>query len=88
MAKKGGGGGAGNTHHAYRKVGVLNAAKRNKLAPSQFAGPHKSYPVPDANHARNALARVSQAVKAGRMSASQAAKIRAKARRVLARTKS
>ncbi len=37
----------------------LNAAKRNALAPSTFAGPHRSYPIPDASHARNALARSS-----------------------------
>lgn len=40
--------------------GVMNAATRNGLADSQFAGPDRSFPVNDANHARNALARVSQ----------------------------
>jgi hypothetical protein len=48
----------------------LTAAKRKKLPRSSFALPGKgegpqgkgagSYPIPDASHARNALARVSQ----------------------------
>jgi len=38
----------------------LTAAKRNKLPGSTFAGPDRSYPIPDASHARNALARASQ----------------------------
>ena len=38
----------------------LNAKKRNALPGSDFAGPDNSYPINDANHARNALARASQ----------------------------
>lgn len=48
----------------------LTAKQRNKLPRSSFALPGKgegksgkgsgSYPIPDASHARNALARVSQ----------------------------
>lgn len=38
----------------------LTAKKRNALATSSFAGPDRSYPINDANHARNALSRVSQ----------------------------
>lgn len=38
----------------------LTAAKRKKIPTSSFAGPDRSYPVNDASHARNALARVSQ----------------------------
>lgn len=41
-------------------MAILTTAKRKKLAPSQFAGPDRSYPIPDANHARNALARAAQ----------------------------
>ncbi len=38
----------------------LTTQKRNNLPTSSFAEPGKrKYPVPDANHARNALARVS-----------------------------
>lgn len=39
----------------------LTTKQRNKLPPSAFADPEdRAYPVPDASHARNALARVSQ----------------------------
>lgn len=38
----------------------LTAKKRNALPKKSFAGPDRSYPIPDASHARNALARVSQ----------------------------
>lgn len=38
----------------------LKAASRNKLPGKDFAGPDRSYPIEDKNHARNALARVSQ----------------------------
>ena len=38
----------------------LTTAERNAIPPEDFAGPNKSYPINDDNHARNALARVSQ----------------------------
>lgn len=38
----------------------LTAKKRNALPAKAFAGPDRSYPIADASHARNALARVSQ----------------------------
>lgn len=38
----------------------LTAARRNALPSKSFAGPDRSYPIEDASHARNALARVSQ----------------------------
>lgn len=38
----------------------LTAAGRKKIKASNFAGPDRSYPIEDASHARNALARVSQ----------------------------
>jgi hypothetical protein len=38
----------------------LKAATRNALPAKDFAGPARSYPIEDASHARNALARVSQ----------------------------
>lgn len=64
-------------------MSVLSAAARKRLKPSQFAGPNGSYPVPDASHAANAKARATQAVKAGRLSPAAAARIKAKANRVL-----
>ncbi len=38
----------------------LTGKERNKLPASDFAGPSRSFPVNDKNHARNALARASQ----------------------------
>ncbi len=38
----------------------LSAKRRNALPTSTFAGPDRSYPIPDASHARNALARAGQ----------------------------
>ena len=38
----------------------LTAKRRNALPASTFAGPDRSYPIPDASHAVNALARASQ----------------------------
>ena len=61
----------------------LTARKRKSLPDSAFAGPGRSYPVEDKSHAANAKARATQAVKAGRMSKAQAAKIKAKANRKL-----
>ena len=64
-------------------MSVLTTAKRKSLPASQFAGPDRSYPIPDASHAANAKARASQAVNEGRMSEDQKAKIDAKANKVL-----
>lgn len=61
----------------------LTTKARKALPKSSFAGPGRSYPVPDKSHAANAKARATQAVKAGRMSPAQKAKIDAKANRVL-----
>lgn len=42
-------------------MSVLTTKQRKRMASSTFAIPEtKSYPIPDASHARNALARVSQ----------------------------
>lgn len=38
----------------------LDAKHRNALPDSAFAGPHRSFPINNPNHARNALARASQ----------------------------
>lgn len=54
----------------------LTAKKRNALPASTFAGPDRSYPIPDASHARNALARASQ-----HATSALKAKIRAKVKR-------
>lgn len=61
----------------------LTSRARGKLPGKDFAGPNRSYPVPDKSHAANAKARASQAVNAGRMSPSTEAKIDARANKVL-----
>jgi hypothetical protein len=38
----------------------LTTQGRKHIASKNFAGPARSYPIQDASHARNALARVSQ----------------------------
>lgn len=57
----------------------LSSGQRKALPASDFAGPDRSYPVPDKAHARDAKARASEAVNAGRMSNATEAKIDAKA---------
>ena len=54
----------------------LTAKRRNALPAKTFAGPDRSYPIPDASHARNALARASQ-----HASPALKAKIKAKVRK-------
>lgn len=38
----------------------LTSKARNQLPASSFAGPDRSYPIENASHARNALARAAQ----------------------------
>jgi len=66
----------------------LTAAARKKLPASTFAGPGRSYPVNDRAHAANAKARATQQVKKGNLSPAAAAKIRARANKVLGKGKS
>jgi hypothetical protein len=62
----------------------LTSSARNRIPSSKFGEPGKrKYPMPDRSHAANAKARATQQVKAGRLSSSEAAKIRAKANRIL-----
>lgn len=62
----------------------LSTKKRDKLARSDFGLPgRRAYPMPDASHARNALARASQERHEGRLSSGQYRKIVSKAHRVL-----
>ncbi len=62
----------------------LTSKKRNALPAAQFAGPDRSYPIPDASHAANAKARATQQVAKGNLAPSTAAKIKAAANRKLA----
>lgn len=62
----------------------LSASQRSGIPASQFGMPKsRKYPMPDASHAANAKARATQMVKAGKLSPNSAAKIRAKANRIL-----
>ncbi len=54
----------------------LDAKTRKRIPKSKFAEPEKrKYPIEDKAHARNAKARASQAVGAGRMSKAEEARI-------------
>ena len=65
-------------------MAVLKAATRNKIPSGEFVLPgSRKYPMPDRSHAANAKARATQMVKRGKLSAGSAAKIRAKANRIL-----
>jgi len=61
----------------------LTTKARNSLPKSDFAGPDRSYPVNDKNHARNAKARASEMENKGKLSKSAESKIDAKANKVL-----
>lgn len=65
----------------------LTAKTRKALPKAAFAGPNRTYPVPDKAHAANAKARATQAVKAGRISAAEKSRIDAKANKVLGKRK-
>lgn len=60
----------------------LSAAQRRKMPASEFAGPNRSFPVNDANHARAALSMLHNAPPAAR------ARIRAAAEKKLGKSKS
>ncbi len=65
----------------------MKAATRNALPDSAFGIPsERKYPENDRPHAANAKARATQQVAAGNLSPSTAAKIKAKAARVLGKT--
>ena len=62
----------------------LKASTRNSLPSSKFGMPgSRKYPMPDKSHAANAKARATQQVSKGNLSPASAAKIRAKANRIL-----
>ena len=62
----------------------LSSGARNALPKSKFGEPgERKYPMPDKSHAANAKARASQQEAKGNLSASEKAKIDAKANRVL-----
>lgn len=65
-------------------MALIKTPARNRMKSSTFGLPgEKKYPMPDKAHAANAKARATQMVKRGKLSSSQAAKIRAKANSIL-----
>ena len=64
-------------------MSILTAKVRKGLKKSQFAGPDRSYPIPDRAHAANAKSRATQMVEKGKLSKALAVKIKAKANKVL-----
>jgi hypothetical protein len=68
-------------------MATLTTKQRKALKSNQFAGPDRSYPVPDKAHARNAKARASQMERRGIISESTKEKIDAKANKVLKKGK-
>lgn len=64
----------------------LTTADRNKLPSSEFAGPGRSFPIPDKSHAVQAERMVGRSEKAGNISSSQAAAIKAKAKKKLGKS--
>jgi len=81
-----------------QKMAKLNAAARKKIPKSEFGLPEKvgkegknragkgAYPMPDKAHAANAKARATQMVNKGKLSAASAAKIKAKANKILGKS--
>lgn len=66
----------------------LKTSTRNGLQSSVFGLPgERKYPMPDRSHAVNAKARATQMLNKGKLSASSASKIRAKANKVLGTSK-
>lgn len=60
----------------------MSAKTRKKLPASKFAGPNRSFPITDKNHAKAALIDVGRAKG---LTGSEKAKIRARARGLLAK---
>lgn len=62
----------------------LSTATRKRIPASEFGLPgSRKYPMPNRSHAIDAKARATQMVKVGKLSPDSAAKIRAKANRLL-----
>jgi hypothetical protein len=70
--------------NSLRDTMKLSSKARDKMPKSKFAEPgKKAYPIEDKAHAANAKARATQMVNKGKLSSSEASKIKAKANKVL-----
>lgn len=67
----------------YADMAKLTTKQRNALPDSAFAGPHRSYPVNDASHARAAKSRASEMAGKGKLPMKTKEKIDSKADREL-----
>lgn len=65
----------------------LTTKQRDKMPAKDFALPGGRYPVEDKKHAANAKSRAAQQFNKGNLSASQKAKVDAKANKVLGKKK-
>lgn len=61
-------------------MAVLSTSDRKQMPKGEFAGPGRSFPVNDANHARMAISGATRSEHAGNISSSEEAAIKAKAR--------
>ena len=61
-------------------MAVLSAADRRAMPAKEFAGPGRSFPVGDKVHARMAISGATRSERAGTISSSEEASIKAKAR--------
>jgi hypothetical protein len=67
-----------------KDMAKLDTAERKSIPSGEFGLPgSRKYPMPNRSHAANAKARATQMVKRGKLSSASAAKIRAKADRIL-----
>ena len=64
-------------------MATLSTRARKKLPSGTFAGPRSSFPINDKTHARLAISGATRSKNAGNISASEAARIKAKARKKL-----
>jgi hypothetical protein len=62
---------------------ILTSSKRKKMPSSQFAAGKGHFPINDPTHARLAISGATRSEHAGNISASEAARIKAKARKKL-----
>jgi hypothetical protein len=61
-------------------MSILGPSIRKRMPKSEFAGKGRSFPVNDATHARLAISGATRSMRAGNISSSTAAGIKAKAR--------
>ena len=61
----------------------LTSKTRKAMPKKDFAGPGRSFPDEDKKHARLAISGATRSERAGNISASTAARVKAKARKVL-----